>query len=75
MQNNEKAIQSGKLKPILSFKKFEGIQCVQKRFHKDSITKLQILKDLNCIYSSSLDGFIHVHDIETLKPRKNKTFS
>jgi hypothetical protein len=30
---------------------------------------------LNYVVSSSLDGFIHIHDIDNLNYRDNKTFN
>jgi hypothetical protein len=38
------------------------------------ITKVKYYQDLNYVFSSSLDGLIHIHDIDKLV-YKNKTFN
>lgn len=43
--------------------------------HKGWITKIKYYQELNYIISSSLDGFIHIHDIEKLEYKEGKTFN
>jgi len=56
-------------------KKEHGIQIIEKQIHKGWITKIKFYHDLNYIVSASLDGFIHIHDIEDLSYKENKTFN
>lgn len=42
--------------------------------HKGWITKIKYYPDLNYVFSSSLDGLIHIHDIDKLQ-FKNKSFN
>ena len=56
-------------------KKEHGISIIEKQIHKGWITKLRFYSDLNYIVSASLDGFIHIHDIEDLSYKENKTFN
>jgi WD40 repeat protein len=46
-----------------------------KLLHKGWITKIKFYPDLTYIISSGLDGFIHIHDIEHLAYKENKTFN
>lgn len=46
-----------------------------KLIHKGWITKIKFYPDLNYIISSSLDGFIHIHDIEKIEYKDGKTFN
>jgi WD40 repeat protein len=63
-------------KKVITFdKKEKGIQIIEKQIHKGWITKIKFYADLNYIVSSSLDGFIHIHDIEDLSYKENKTFN
>ena len=64
-----------KKKPIGYDKIEKGIQIIEKQIHKGWITKIKFYPDLNYIVSSSLDGFIHIHDIEDLGYKDNKTFN
>ena len=64
-----------KKKAITYEKKDHGIQIIEKQIHKGWITKIKFYPDLNYIVSSSLDGFIHIHDIEDLSYKENKTFN
>ena len=65
----------GKAKPIV-FQKFEtGIKFDERVLHKGWITKIKYYPDLNYVISSSLDGFIHIHDIDTLEFKDGKTFA
>jgi len=52
-----------------------GVQQLEKLIHKGWITKINYHSDLNYIISSSLDGFIHIHDIEKLEYKDGKTFN
>jgi len=63
-------------KKAIGYDKIEkGIQIIEKQIHKGWITKIKFYPDLNYIVSSSLDGFIHIHDIEDLGYKDNKTFN
>jgi WD40 repeat protein len=53
----------------------EGVTIKMKQIHKGWITKIKYYPDLNYVVSSSLDGFIHIHDIDNLNYRDNKTFN
>lgn len=60
----------------LGFRRRElGISSMEKLIHKGWITKIKFYPDLNYIISSSLDGFIHIHDIDKLEYREGKTFN
>ena len=48
---------------------------IEKLIHKGWITKIKYYSDLNYVISSSLDGMIHIHDIENLEYKDNKTFN
>jgi WD40 repeat protein len=56
-------------------KKEEGVKVIEKLIHRGWITKIKYYADLNYVISSSLDGFIHIHDIENLSFKENKTFA
>lgn len=56
-------------------KKENGIKKMQRMIHKGWITKIKYYHELNYIISSSLDGFIHIHDIEKLEYKEGKTFN
>ena len=73
LNNAKKA--AGKSKPIIFQKKEEGVKCIEKLLHRGWITKIKYYADLNYVISSSLDGFIHIHDIENLDFKEGKTFS
>lgn len=62
------------MKPIEREKRIEDVHTKLKRAHKGWITKIKFYPDLNYVFSSSLDGLIHIHDIERLA-YKNKTFN
>mmetsp|Transcript_40441 Transcript_40441/g.61687 ORF Transcript_40441/g.61687 Transcript_40441/m.61687 type:complete len:134 (+) Transcript_40441:1004-1405(+) len=65
----------GKQKPISFQKREHGVKYLEKLIHKGWITKIKFYPDLNYIISSSLDGFIHIHDIEKLSYKDGKTFN
>lgn len=52
----------------------KGVYEKRRWIHKGWITKIKYYADLNYVVSSSLDGFIHIHDIETMS-YKAKTFN
>lgn len=52
-----------------------GVKHIEKLIHKGWITKIKYYSDLNYVISSSLDGMIHIHDIENLEYKDNKTFN
>jgi WD40 repeat protein len=51
------------------------VKVVEKLIHRGWITKIKYYEDLNYVVSSSLDGFIHIHDIDSLAFKENKTFA
>ena len=61
-------------KPIKFLKKCSGIDIIRYHAHWGWITKLKYIEDLQSILSSSLDGFIHMHDLENFD-YKRKTFN
>jgi WD40 repeat protein len=52
-----------------------GVKHIEKLIHKGWITKIKFYPDLNYVISSSLDGMIHIHDIDNLTYKDNKTFN
>lgn len=64
-----------KKKPIAYQREEHGLTIIEKQIHKGWITKIKFYPDLNYVVSSSLDGFIHIHDIEDLSYKQNKTFN
>lgn len=71
----KKKVLGQKTKAIAFQKKANDIIIIEKQIHKGWITKIKFYQDLNYIISSSLDGFIHIHDIENLSYKENKTFN
>lgn len=63
-----------KVKPVEMGKVVKGVYEKRRWIHKGWITKIKYYSDLNYVVSSSLDGFIHIHDIETIS-YKAKTFN
>jgi WD40 repeat protein len=63
-----------KMKPIEMGKVVKGVYEKRRWIHKGWITKIKFYFDLNYLVSSSLDGFIHIHDIENIS-YKAKTFN
>ena len=55
--------------------KEEGFTCIKVHSHWGWVTKIKYYEDLNTLLTSSLDGFIHMHDIETLNYKPNRTFN
>ena len=53
----------------------EGVKHIEKLCHKGWITKIKYYNDLQYIVSSSLDGMIHIHDIENLVYKEGRTFN
>lgn len=66
---------AGKKKTIQFMRKEDGIETIKYHAHWGWVTKLKFYEDLNCIMSSSLDGFIHMHDLETLTYKPRRTFN
>lgn len=62
------------MKPLEREIKKHGIHVKNKQGHKGWVTKIKYFSDINYVFSSSLDGFIHIHDIDRLT-YKNKTFN
>ena len=66
----------GEKKELVKYIKIkEGVRDDKTHAHWGWITKIKYYEDLYCILSSSLDGFIHMHEIETLEYRPRKTFN
>lgn len=66
----------GEKKELVKYIKVkEGVRDDKTHAHWGWITKIKYYEDLYCILSSSLDGFIHMHEIETLEYRPRKTFN
>ena len=63
-----------KIKPVELGCVIKGVYEKRRWIHKGWITKIKYYADLNYVVSSSLDGFIHIHDIETMS-YKAKTFN
>ena len=55
--------------------KEEGFEAVKLHTHWGWVTKIKYYEDLNMLLSSSLDGFIHMHELETLNYRQKRTFN
>lgn len=76
-EEKEKVVQSqhhSKPKPVQRGSVIKGVYEKRRWIHKGWITKIKYYADLNYVVSSSLDGFIHIHDIETMT-YKSKTFN
>lgn len=52
-----------------------GFTSLKVHAHWGWVTKIKHYEDLNLILSSSLDGFIHMHDLKDLKYRPKRTFN
>ena len=63
-----------KKKPIQFMRKEEGVKVIKYHAHWGWITKLKYIEDLQSVLSSSLDGFIHMHDLDSFNYRR-KTFN
>jgi len=53
----------------------EGFTSIKIHLHWGWVTKIKFYEDLNMVLSSSLDGFIHMHELETLNYREKRTFN
>lgn len=53
-------------RPTLYKGRCDGFTTLKVHAHWGWVTKIKYYKDLNKIMSSSLDGFIHMHELETL---------
>ena len=62
-------------KPIQYKVKEDGFKQTKVHAHWGWVTKIKYYEDLNMLLTSSLDGFIHMHDLETLQYRPKKTFN
>ena len=64
------------MKTVVYKPHIEGMEPLEKQIHKGWITKIKFYPDLNYVISSSLDGFIHIHDINGLSYKSgSKTFN
>lgn len=64
-----------KKKPTQYMRNEDYVEIIRYHAHWGWVTKLKYYEDLNCIMSSALDGFIHMHDLETLAYKPRKTFN
>ena len=53
----------------------DGFTSIKLHSHWGWVTKIKYYEDLNMLLTSSLDGFIHMHDLETLNYRQKRTFN
>ena len=53
----------------------EGFSTLKVHTHWGWVTKIKFYEDLNMLLSSSLDGFIHMHELDTLNYKQKKTFN
>jgi WD40 repeat protein len=53
----------------------DGFTKQNQHLHWGWVTKIKYYEDLNMLLTSSLDGFIHMHDLETLEYRQKRTFN
>jgi WD40 repeat protein len=51
-----------------------GVNLITRHIHQGFITKVKYYPDINFLLTSALDGFIHVHDINDLEYKTDKTF-
>ena len=70
MQKTSKKEKSVSYDPVIW-----NVKVIEKMCHRGWITKIKYYPDLNYIISSSLDGMIHIHDIEKLEYKDGKTFN
>lgn len=65
-----------KTKPVAYQTFKEHVEELKRQLHKGWITKIKFYQDLNYVISSSLDSFIHIHDINGLQYKNgSKTFN
>ena len=63
-------------KKVIKYEKQEhGVEFIEKVIHNSWVTKIKYYDDLKYVISSSVDSFIHIHDIEELKYKDEKTFN
>jgi WD40 repeat protein len=53
----------------------EHVTVISRQCHKSWVTKIKYYPDIQYVMSSSLDGCIHIHDIDDLKYKEGKTFN
>ena len=53
----------------------EGFTSIKVHCHWGWVTQIKYYEDLNYLITSSLDSFIHMHELETLNYRTKKTFN
>lgn len=60
---------------IIKYEKIQrGVSYMEKVIHKSWVTKIKYYNDLKYVISSSVDSLIHIHDIDKLEYREDKTF-
>lgn len=73
--DNKNPWKSKRLTKPISKQYMVNIHVVEKQIHREWITKIKYVPELKYIFSSSLDGFIHLHEIESLAYKSNGTFN
>ena len=64
-----------KKRPVQYKAKEDGFKSIKVHSHWGWVTKIKYYEDLNMLLTSSLDGFIHMHELETLNYRQKRTFN
>jgi len=68
-------IAAEKKRPVQYKAKEDGFKSIKVHSHWGWVTKIKYYEDLNMLLTSSLDGFIHMHELETLNYRQKRTFN
>lgn len=56
-------------------KEERGVEHIELVVHRSWITKIKYYDDLKYVISCSVDSLIHIHDIDGLKYKDEKTFN
>ena len=63
-------------KKIIKYEKVQsGVSYMERVIHKSWVTKIKYYHDLKYVISSSVDSLIHIHDIDKLEYKDDKTFN
>lgn len=61
---------------VIKYEKMEwGVSYIEKVIHRSWVTKIKYYDDLKYVISSSVDSLIHIHDIDELNYKDEKTFN
>jgi len=71
----KKRLENENKRPTLYRGREEGFKSLKVHAHWGWVTKIKYYEDMILLLSSSLDGFIHMHELETLNYRQKKTFN